>query len=92
MRTTLVRLATTSMAVAALTLGGALALAPAAVAAPATANEQAPASVQDTWQIYAVYKTKEACTTEGKRLLNAGFVNGYRCEWDSPYYALWVKY
>jgi hypothetical protein len=80
------------MAAAAVALGGALAVAPAAVAAPAAAKETAPASVLDTWQVYANYRTLSACQVEGKRLLNAGFIDGWRCEWDSPYYALWVKY
>jgi hypothetical protein len=80
------------MAAAAVALGGALAVAPAAVAAPAAAEELAPASAQDNWQVYANYKTEAACKLEGKRLLNAGFIDGWRCEWGSPNFALWVKY
>jgi hypothetical protein len=83
---TLVRLAVTTMAAGAVALGGAI-----AVAAPAAAAQTAPVTIQ-AWQIYAVYATHATCEEVGKALLRANHIEGWKCEFDSPGYALYVRY
>jgi hypothetical protein len=76
------------MAAAAMALGGA-AIAVAAPAAPA--ETAAPVTIQ-AWQIYGVYRTYDTCSEVGKALVRSGDVLGWRCEWDSPFFALYVRY
>lgn len=76
----LARLATAGAVVA----GGVLAVAMPAAASPAVAAAH--------WQIYQVYKTSDTCQEVGKALLAKNVVDGYKCEWDSPGFALYVKY
>ncbi|MEV5720721.1 hypothetical protein AB0L41_43240 [Amycolatopsis mediterranei] len=80
----LARLATAGAVVA----GGVLAVAMPAAASPAVVA--APAAAH--WQIYQVYTTSDTCQEVGKALLAKHVVDGYKCEWDSPGFALYVKY
>lgn len=68
-------------------VGGAIAVAAPAAAAPAAA----PVTIQ-AWQIYGIYRTYATCSEVGKALLRSGEVEGWRCEWDSPSFALYVRY
>lgn len=84
MRNTLTRLITA----AAIAGGGVLAVAVPAAASPAVVA--APAAAH--WQLYAVYKTEATCRSVGKALVDQHVADGYKCEWDSPFFALYVKY
>jgi len=83
MRNTLTRLVTAG----AIAAGGVL-----AVAMPAAASPAVVAAPAATWQIYQVYASYETCSEVGKALLRRNVVDGWKCEFDSPGYALYVKY
>lgn len=83
MRKTLAQLATAGVIAA----GGVL-----ATVVPAAASPGVVAAPAAHWQIYQVYDTEETCDSVGKALVKNKVVDGYKCEWDSPKFALYVKY
>ena len=44
------------------------------------------------WKIWAVYSTSKKCEKMGQLALDSAQYVDYKCEWDSPGYALWLEY
>ncbi|MFG3440834.1 hypothetical protein ACGF0J_26565 [Nonomuraea sp. NPDC047897] len=85
MRRRLTQAASTLLATAFLTAGGAF-LVTASAQAESTRQTHAAAG----WSPYKNYATYAACQREGGELLNAGIIKDYECSWDSPYWLLSV--
>lgn len=90
MRRTMAGLVAATAAAATLTIGG-WATSAGAETVTTTRAAAAPSSAQDVWILWKIYATSESCRKAGRDMIGVGAVVDYKCEWDSPDWALYLR-
>ncbi len=63
---------------------------PAQAAASTTTTVAAPAQIR-AWYVKRVYASSASCKAAGQAYVDTGYAKAYKCEYDSPGFALWLN-
>ncbi|WP_371778362.1 hypothetical protein [Streptosporangium subroseum] len=50
----------------------------------------APPANAASWSLYRVYASNSTCVSTGEAAVDTGYAQKWKCEWDSPFFGLWL--